>query len=115
MTLTPTLKENWEKIEEILFDLHIRYCPLVDTQDSLVKQNDCNEVKELLRSAIKDLLSQSKSQIVEQILGEMEKTRKDEKLFDGSRTDDQEVGWNNCLDELGNQLRLQIKESIKKL
>ena len=37
---------------------------------------------------------------------EMEKTRKDEKLFDGSRTDDQEVGWNNCLDYLRHQLSI---------
>jgi len=40
------------EIEELLFDLHTRFCPIVDTVEYPYKQEFCNSHKDELRKAI---------------------------------------------------------------
>ena len=49
-------QEDWRKIDELLFSLHVRFCPFVEMPDDKIKQKDCNELKNELRNDIKYLL-----------------------------------------------------------
>lgn len=62
---------------------------------------------------IRDLLAQSKSQIVEQILGMVEDCLGKTLLQEGKKNEF--VEFNSGAMELAERLRLQIKEAIKKL
>jgi hypothetical protein len=56
---------DWKEIEEILFSLHIRFCPLIEKPTDKIKQSDCDMVKEELRKSIQDLLSVQKAKFRE--------------------------------------------------
>lgn len=59
--------ESWGKIEDLLFSLHIRFCPLIDSKEEVIKQADCNAVKEELKNEINYLLSQAEARHREKI------------------------------------------------
>ena len=61
-----TMEQN---IEKALFDLHIRFCPLVDTKDNPVKQSHCNEHKDILRSYIQSAITEERKKIIEKLEG----------------------------------------------
>lgn len=58
--------EDWEKelreIEEILFNLHIRFCPLIPDKNDKITQEDCNQVKEELKEKVHHLLQTSRQE-----------------------------------------------------
>ena len=57
------LKTSME-VEEILFELHTRFCPLVDTEDNPIKQRHCNMVKNELRKAINSEIEKAREEIL---------------------------------------------------
>ena len=68
----PKLKQSMKlktsmEVEEILFELHTRFCPLVDTEDNPIKQRHCNMVKNELRKAINSEIEKAREELLEEI------------------------------------------------
>lgn len=72
-------KKNWEErfdelTEEQFFDLHYRFCPLVDTPIG-GKQKMCHDTREEFRNSIKSFLATILSERDEKLVGEIGKIR----------------------------------------
>ena len=60
--------KTWDTIEDILFSLHIRFCPLFETgKKGKITQVHCNAIKDKLRRCIKSLLKEQRRELLKEL------------------------------------------------
>ena len=110
----PKLKQSMKlktsmEVEEILFELHTRFCPLVDTEDNPIKQRHCNMVKNELRKAINSEIDKAR----EEVLTEVGEILGNNEMWSGETVNEQIKM--RARNQLRSELRLKIRNELKSL
>lgn len=92
-----------EEFDESLFDLHYRFCPLIDIDDeSKRKQNLCKENKDNLQNQIISFLLSERALLIEEVKKMVEGMKKDEHA---SHDYLKKVGYNTALKNVSSSLK----------